>query len=61
MLLLKMFCSFLFCVIVYAEFVVVFAFTFHREVILSIKSQSCIRIKEVIYKHIIVVFDTFHH
>lgn len=63
MLPLKTFCSFSFCAIVYGEFVVVvFAFTFHREMVLnSIKSQNCIRIKEVIYKHIIVVFDTFHH
>lgn len=61
MLPLKMFCSFLFSAIVYAEFVVIFAFTFHREMILSIKSQNRIGIKEVIYKHIIVVFDTFHH
>lgn len=62
MLPLKRFCSFLLCAIVYAEFVVIFAFTFHREITLnSIKSQNCIRIKEVIYKHIIVVFDTFYH
>lgn len=62
MLPLKMFCSLLLCAIVYAEFVVIFAFTFHREKILnSRKSQNCIRIKEVIYKHIIILFDTFYH
>lgn len=62
MLLLKMFCSSLFYAIVYAEFVVIFASTVHREMILnSLKPQNHIRIKEVIYKHIIVIFDTFYH
>ena len=32
---LKTFCAVLFCAIVYAAFVVIFAFTFHREIILN--------------------------
>lgn len=35
MLPLKTFCAVLFCAIVYAAFVVIFAFTFHREIILN--------------------------
>lgn len=50
-----LFCSFLLCAIVYAEFVVIFAFTLHREMILnSTKSKNHIGIKEEIYKHTIV-------
>lgn len=63
MLPLKTFCAVLFCAIVYAGFVgVIFAFTFLREIVLnSIKIPERIRIKEVIYKLIIVIFGTFHH